>query len=68
MNCIKIIVPRNRYGHPHPETLERLAAAGTQVMKTEDCGAVTLTLPEVRVDFFQKSSNKDFQSAGSVIK
>ncbi len=58
----------NRYGHPHSETLERLAAAGVQVMKTEDCGAVTLTLPEVRVDFFQKSSNKDFQSAGSVIK
>ena len=32
----------NVYGHPAPETLARLAAAGAEVFVTADCGAVTL--------------------------
>jgi competence protein ComEC len=32
----------NRYGHPHRETLERLAAAGSPVLTTPDCGAITV--------------------------
>lgn len=32
----------NSYGHPHPETLERLKEAGCSVYKTTDSGAVTL--------------------------
>lgn len=32
----------NRYGHPHKETLERLAGCGSRIYKTEDTGAVTI--------------------------
>ena len=44
----------NTYGHPSPETLKRLEAAGTKVWCTRDCGAVTLTVDEkqVRVEGF----------------
>lgn len=30
----------NSYGHPHAETLERLAEVGSKVMVTKDCGAI----------------------------
>ena len=33
----------NRYGHPHAETLSRLAAAGTGILRTDLCGAVRVT-------------------------
>ncbi|MDO4285730.1 MAG: DNA internalization-related competence protein ComEC/Rec2 [Eubacteriales bacterium] len=33
----------NRYGHPAPETLERLHAAGAQTLTTIDCGAITIS-------------------------
>ena len=32
----------NSYGHPHSETLERLAMAGSKVFVTRECGAVTI--------------------------
>ena len=32
----------NRYGHPHAETLERLAAEGCSILNTAECGAITL--------------------------
>lgn len=31
---------KNRYGHPHQETLERLAEERTLVYRTDECGAV----------------------------
>lgn len=34
---------RNRYGHPDPETLARLEAAGATVMRTDVDGAVVVT-------------------------
>ncbi len=34
---------RNRYGHPCPETLDRLAAAGATVMRTDVDGAVVVS-------------------------
>jgi competence protein ComEC len=34
---------RNRYGHPDPETLDRLEAAGATVMRTDVDGAVVVT-------------------------
>ena len=34
----------NRYGHPHQETLERLAAAGSEVFRTDRNGAVRITV------------------------
>ncbi len=35
---------RNRYGHPHPRVLEKLAAAGVRVHRTDEVGAVWLEL------------------------
>ena len=32
----------NRYGHPHEETLERLQEIGSEVLFTQECGAITL--------------------------
>lgn len=39
----------NSYGHPHQETLKRLAAAGSSVCQTKDRGAVTLRIRRGRV-------------------
>ena len=30
----------NRYGHPHQETVKRLAAAGSKVYSTQENGAI----------------------------
>ena len=40
-----ISVGYNSYGHPAPETLERLAAAGCAIYRTDWHGAVTVTVP-----------------------
>ncbi len=34
----------NRYGHPHPELLQRLRECGAQILQTPRSGAVTLSL------------------------
>lgn len=39
----------NRYGHPHPETLERLEKAGCTVYSTQDFGAVSVWTDGSRV-------------------
>ncbi len=36
----------NSYGHPHEETLERLADVGSKVMVTKDCGAIIVEVGE----------------------
>lgn len=38
-----ISVGHNNYGHPAPETLERLAAAGCEIFRTDLHGTVTIT-------------------------
>jgi competence protein ComEC len=41
------IVPvgyRSRFGHPHPEVLERYRAAGVDIVRTDLRGAVTVRL------------------------
>src|SRR5690606_31253512 len=30
----------NKFGHPHPETLERLSAAGLDVLRTDERGTI----------------------------
>lgn len=44
----------NPYGHPHQETLERLEKAGSSIMTTADCGAITVRSDgqEFRVEVF----------------
>jgi competence protein ComEC len=42
---------RNRYGHPAPQTLERLAVAGIPVDRTDARGTVTLTADEICAPF-----------------
>lgn len=39
----------NSYGHPHPETLERLAAAGCRIYQTPVSGAVTVRVKGSKV-------------------
>lgn len=34
----------NRYGFPRPEVLDRLAASGAQIFRTDECGAVTVRI------------------------
>lgn len=41
----------NRYHHPAPETLERLARAGTRVYRTDLDGTITLETDGERLDF-----------------
>jgi competence protein ComEC len=35
---------RNRFGHPHPDVLQRYAAAGVQVLNTAETGAIELAV------------------------
>ena len=32
----------NSYGHPHEETIERLENVGSEVLSTQECGAITI--------------------------
>ena len=34
----------NRYGHPHGETIERLEATGSKILRTDELGAIILTI------------------------
>ncbi len=34
----------NRYGHPHNETIERLEAAGSRILRTDEHGAIMLSI------------------------
>ncbi|WP_049622572.1 DNA internalization-related competence protein ComEC/Rec2 [Frateuria defendens] len=36
---------RNRFGHPHPQTMQRYATAGVAVWNTADSGAIALAFP-----------------------
>ncbi len=42
---------RSRYGHPHPQTLERYAAAGAPLLNTAQAGALHLAFPPDRAPF-----------------
>jgi competence protein ComEC len=44
------------FGHPHPEVVARLQAAGAQLWQTSQCGAITISTDggDLRVDTFVK--------------
>ena len=42
LNCINIVILMNRYGHPHPELLDRLNDIGSEVAISYDSGAITI--------------------------
>jgi competence protein ComEC len=41
---------RNRFGHPHPVTLEALARVGARVWRTDQSGAITVTTDGASLD------------------
>ena len=43
----------NRHGHPAPETLARLAAASSRVLRTDEAGAIEITIGEAGELSFQ---------------
>ncbi len=46
----------NRYGHPHEETLNRLADEGCIVLTTPECGAITVKVGDIqRAEAFRES-------------
>ena len=42
----------NSYGHPHPETLERLDNVGGKVLRTDELGAIKIVFDENRIECF----------------
>lgn len=50
----------NRYGHPHSETLERLAKIGTIVYCTDELGATEIHLQEGKIEIvgYRKNSSR----------
>lgn len=38
----------NRFGHPHPETVERIAESGASIFLTPECGQITVKLRDER--------------------
>ncbi len=45
---------QNRYGHPHPDVLSRLAAAGAQIFRTDLDGTITLEIRNGQI-YFKKA-------------
>ena len=39
-----ICVGENNFGHPSPDTLEKLDAAGARILRTDRCGAILMKL------------------------
>ncbi len=50
----------NGYGHPHQETLERLASVGSRVLRTDELGAIEIVFTENELQCFGYM-NKHFQ-------
>jgi len=49
----------NRYGHPHEETLKRLREAGSSILLTPECGAITVEInKEAKIYGFLKEEKR----------
>lgn len=51
---------QNRFGHPHPETLETLDKAGSRILRTDQSGAITLEFAKKKmgIETFLQPSEK----------
>ncbi len=48
----------NSYGHPHAETLQRLASVGSTILRTDELGAIKLVFDENGMECFGYVDNK----------
>jgi competence protein ComEC len=47
---------KSRFGHPHPEVVERWNSAGAEVIRTGDAGTVTFVTDGRELEIFKKGS------------
>ncbi|MBR5487735.1 MAG: MBL fold metallo-hydrolase [Phascolarctobacterium sp.] len=51
----------NSYGHPHEETLQRLASVGSKVLRTDELGAIKVTFDDEDIKWYSYVyHSKDF--------
>lgn len=48
----------NGYGHPHAETLQRLASVGSKVLRTDELGAIKVTFDDAGIKCYSYVYNK----------
>jgi competence protein ComEC len=49
----------NSYGHPHPETLQRLESVGSNVLSTDELGAIKLTFDDDGIKWYSYVYHKN---------
>jgi competence protein ComEC len=42
---------KNRYGHPHPEVIQRLVKQNSLLLRTDMCGAITVRVQKERITY-----------------
>jgi competence protein ComEC len=47
---------RNRFGHPHPETLSSLGASGARILRTDLDGAIVVESDGASLDVYVRST------------
>ncbi len=51
----------NRYGHPHPDTLERLRACGSEILQTTESGALIWNTDGTRVQVKEYKTGEKYR-------
>lgn len=58
----------NSYGHPHSETLAKLASAGVEVFRTDELGDIYCTSDGTEVTFSYGEYHKDVDASGTEVE